>query len=242
MNEGRLDRETFEAIEAYVLDRMPAEERAKFERRMAEDAALRVEVDLEREHIRAVELGGVTRMLKELAAEERSHHGTGGDRSRYLKVAAAIAVLAAGAVWWMSRAPLHERVFAEHFVPDPGLPVEMGASDDPTFQDAMISYKEGRFAEAHAKWAPLLERDPTNDTLRFYSASAALADGDAPAAIPLFKSLSEEGSSAFRDRSRWYLFLSYVRADQWKEAAALHLEQDAVHGDRAKAVAAELGR
>ena len=56
MSQGALDRNTFEAIEAYVLDRMDTDERTVFEQRMAMEPALREEVDLERENIRAVEL------------------------------------------------------------------------------------------------------------------------------------------------------------------------------------------
>ncbi|MBL0036010.1 MAG: hypothetical protein IPP26_09620 [Flavobacteriales bacterium] len=63
MTQGTLDRNSFEAIEAYVLDRMHADERIRFEQRIAMDAALRAEVDLERDNIRAVELGGMSRML-----------------------------------------------------------------------------------------------------------------------------------------------------------------------------------
>lgn len=42
MSNGALDRTTFEAIEAYVLDRLDADERLGFERRMAADPTLRV--------------------------------------------------------------------------------------------------------------------------------------------------------------------------------------------------------
>jgi hypothetical protein len=238
-----LDRNTFEAIEAYVLDRMPAKERALFEQRIVEDAMLREEVELERENIRAVELGGVTRVLREVAAEDRiAVEDRPGTWSRSLKYAAVVAVVAAGAIWWFTRAPLHERVFADHFTPDPGLPVEMSASNDPAFHDAMIAYKLADHKEALEKWAPLLKVDPANDTLRFYSANAALALGDAARAIPLFKALAAEPSSAFRDRSRWYLFLAHVRMGQLSEAEALGLDRDPVYGEQAKAIAAELGR
>ena len=64
MSHSAPDRPTFEAIEAYVLDRMGSEERAAFERRLAGDPALQAEVALEREHMLAVELGGLQRSLK----------------------------------------------------------------------------------------------------------------------------------------------------------------------------------
>lgn len=44
MNKGNLDRVTFEAIEAYVLDRMSTVERTAFEQRLANDTTLRAEL------------------------------------------------------------------------------------------------------------------------------------------------------------------------------------------------------
>jgi hypothetical protein len=242
MSQGAIDRNTFEAIEAYVLDRMPAGDRLSFERRMADDPALRAEVEIERENIRAVELGGMVRMLKEVAREEgagREGRSDGG-WSAYLKVAAMIVVLATAAIWWIGRAPTRERLFAEHFVVDPGLPVEMGVAGDPAFADAMVSYKEGHYAEARSKWMPLLQQDPRNDTLLFFTGSAALAAGDADAAITHFVHLVDDPRSAFRERSRWYLFLAYVRMGRSADAKALGLESDRVYGERAREILSAL--
>jgi hypothetical protein len=238
MSNGVLDRSTFEAIEAYVLDRMSAEERAAFDLRMEGDAALRGEVELEGENIRAVELGGVSRMLKEIAQEEggKSTQRSGNAWGTYLKYAAVLAVIATGAIWWLGRRPLNERLFAEHFVADPGLPVQMGATDDPAFADAMVSYKEGHYAEARAKWMPLLKQDPQNDTLRYYIGSAALAEGDADAAIKQLVPLVDEPGAAFHDRSRWFLFMAYLRNGSLNQAKAMGMDSDPVHGAEARAI------
>lgn len=111
----------------------------------------------------------------------------------------------------------------------------MGASTNSVFSDAMVAYKLGDYLEARAKWAPLLRREPTNDTLRFYIASAALASGDADAAIALFKELDAQPASGFHGRSQWYLFLAYVRAGKSEEAKATRLENDGTYGERVRA-------
>lgn len=229
------DRETFEAIEAYVLDRMPAEERAAFERRLAADPELRAEMELERDQILAVELGGVRRVLAALGHEEP---GRGGGRAPWslLKYAAGIALLLAGTLWWFLRPPVNERLFAEHFTADPGLPVAMSATNDPVFADAMVSYKEGRYAKARAQWAPLLQREPQNDTLRYYTASTFLAEGDPEAAIPLLEPLATTDSTAFVHKARWYLFLAYIRTGAVDKAMALPVEKDPVRGERARSI------
>lgn len=239
MSNGALDRTTFEAIEAYVLDRMNAAERAAFEQRLATDPALRAELDLEREHILAVELGGLQRTLRTIA-QEQARAGGGGAWSGLLKYAAIVALLLSAAVWWFMRPSAPERLFAEHFVVDPGLPVAMSVTDDPVFADAMVSYKEGRYAEARAHWATLLKQRPGNDTLLYYTAAALMAEGDLPAAIPLLEPLAASPASPFLHKARWYLFLAYLRTGETDKAAALPVEEDPLRGDQARTIKDEL--
>lgn len=240
MSKSALDRTTFEAIEAYVLDRMSAEERTVFEQRMAGDAVLRAEVELEQENIRAVELGGVTRMLKEIAATERVTEVTGSGWSPYLKVAAVVAVLATGAIWWVMRPSANERLFAVYYTADPGLPVTMGATDDPVFYDAMVAYKLGNFEEARNKWSPLLMAEPTNDTLVYFIASASLRMDDMSHAIPGFEALANDPASGFNNKSKWYLFLAYIKQGEAEKANALSLDDDPIYGERVRAIKAAL--
>jgi len=238
MSSSALDRTTFEAIEAYVLDRMSDEERTVFEQRMAGDAVLRAEVELEQENIHAVELGGVTRMLKEIASEEVASEKKDSWK-QYLKYAAVVAVILSGSLWLL-RPSANERLFAEHFTADPGLPVAMSSTDDPAFADAMVSYKEGKYAEARAKWSPLLQQAPMNDTLRYYIASTWLAEGDANEAIPLLEGLVDGPDSALRTKAQWFLLLAYVRAGETAKAQAMGLDTDPTYGDRVRVIKAQL--
>lgn len=241
MNERALDRKRFEAIEAYVLGTMPSDERAVFERELAHDAQLRAEVDLQRENTMAVELGGMDRLLEQIGAEQRAKdEGTVGPWTIYLKYAAVIAVLLSAAVWWMARPNANERLFAEHFTPEPALPVTMSATDDLAFQDAMVAYKLGDHQEARDKWSAQLQGEPGNDTLHFYIASASLAVGDAEAAIPLFKGLADDAGSVFRDRSRWQLFLAYLKIGDREALMAMPLDDDAEHGEQVRSIKAHL--
>lgn len=241
MNKGTLDRATFEAIEAYVLDRMSTSERAAFEERMAADADLRKEVALQQEHILAVELGGLLRTMQDAGRAHSALVG-GGRWPKLWRYAAMVAVVIAAAVWWLAHSPVNEQLYTEHFRPDPGLPVAMGATDDPAFADAMVSYKEGKYAEARAKWSPLLQMEPGNDTLRYFIAAAWMADGDAAAATPLLESLRMERGSVFHARVNWYLFLAYVRAGEEAKARSIDLEQDTVYGDRVRSITAQFGK
>ena len=241
MNEAALHKERFEAIEAFLLGTMSPEESHRFEQELAVDASLRDEVELQRENTLAIELAGITRTLQSARAEHRevTTASNGNSWTTYLKYAAMVAVLILGAVWWITRPAENERLFAEYYVEDPGLPVPMSAVNDPVFQDAMVAYKLGDYAEARTKWGNLLQREPDNDTLRFYIANTYLAEGDAEAAIQLFQAVANTPSSTFHNKARWYLFLAYLREGRLNELPDTTLVNDPTYGERVRAVRAK---
>ena len=236
-----MDRGTFETIEAYVLDRMPPADRIAFEGRLERDPDLRDEVELQRENIHAIELGGFMRSVKEIISEQKESEPSGRSWYRWIGYAASIAVMITIAVWWSLRQPVHERLFTEYFRPDPGLPVTMGIADDAAFSEAMILYKEERFEEAHTEWMALLQAEPSNDTLLFYSGISALAANGPSAAIAPLRSVAANDRSVFHERAQWYLFLAHVRigdVDAARESVQpLHAEEAA----KARTILNELG-
>lgn len=159
---------------------------------------------------------------------------------RYAAVVAALVTLAAGLVWWSTRPTGNEQLFAEYFQPDPGLPVTMGATGDLGFANAMVLYKEGRYAEAREALSHALVHEPSNDTLRYFMASSWLAGGDARSAIPLFASLANEAGSTFHDRAQWFLLLAYIKAGEIEKARAVASEDHPVYGERVRALKARL--
>lgn len=235
MSNGALDRTTFETIEAYVLDRMGALERAAFEDQLAADPLLRQEVVLQQEHIHAVELDGLMRTLRRQAQLHPASEG-GVRWPVILRYAAAVAVMLSAALFWYTRPTTNERLFAEHFRPDPGLPVVMGITSDPVFADAMVSYKEGEHAKARYAWTIMLQHQPGNDTLRYYIASAWLAEGGFSEALPLLEQVATDDASTFHHRARWYLFLTRIRIGDTAKALAMPIDDDPVYGERVRAI------
>lgn len=236
MSQGPLRQDAFEELEAYVLGTMDADQRHRFEQRLAKDAELRNELELERENIRAVEMAGVERTLLDIRATHAGSTGGGTWWGGWMKYAAAVALLLGGVAWWMARPPMEQRVFAQYFQPDPGLPVPMSAVNDPEFQDAMVAYKLEDYPEAVAKWDALLHAEPGNDTLQYYIASAQLAQGRAAEAIPLFRQVIANPVSGFRAKARWFLFLAYLQTGDRAAMHAMEMADDPVYGERARAI------
>ncbi len=240
MSKEALGQSRFEAVEAYLLGTMSAADRTSFELELGADGELQTEVQLQRENMLAVEMGGMRQTLGAIMAEDRERSSV--TWPHYLKYAAAAAVLLIGALWWLTRPSLNERLYAEYHQADPGLPVPMSATRDPEFQDAMVAYKMGQYKEASSKWGKILAAAPGNDTLAYYIASAHLSAGDAAGAIPLFKIVGNSPSSVFRDKANWYLFLSYLHEGRFAEMRAMRLDQDSTYGERAAGILGKIGK
>ena len=247
MNGNELSHERFERIEAYLLGTLSPEDRTRFEAELEADEQLREEVTLQREHIRAIQLGGFTRTLEQ-AAQRHSENDEGGQvlslarsRRNWVPWAAAIAALVAVSIWALVRPPLNERVYAEFHVPDPGLPVPMGAAEDHAFHDAMVAYKLGDHAEALMKWEGLRRTGRDNDTLRYFIGCATLESGRAGEALSLFTPLASS-PGPFQDKARWMLFMAAVKAGRTSLLDSLDLSNDPLLADRARRVRKALGR
>jgi tetratricopeptide (TPR) repeat protein len=240
MKAGALGRKRFEDIEDYVLERMEAPRRQAFEQDLATDAGLREELELERDNILAVELAGIERTLKSIAAAGEGPGQVHRGRAVWLRAAAAAAVLVGALAWWFSRPPLNERLFAQTYVADPGLPVPMSTLGDPGFQDAMVAYKLEDYAEAEGKWEQLLKAAPGNDTLAFYIASAELAQGKAGEAVPHFREVAANASSAFQGKARWFLYLAYLQSGDREAMRQMDMAKDPEYGERAREIEAQM--
>src|SRR5690606_25513397 len=157
-----------------------------------------------------VELGGFRHAMRTIAAEGDQVPGPSASTWKtLLRYAAVIALVASMIVWWSTRPSTGERLFADHFVADPGLPVPMSITSDPLFHDATVGDRRGAYEEARSKWMNLLPARPANDTLRYFLGSVALADGRPQEAIHMLAMVADDTASVFRPKARWYLLLSY---------------------------------
>ncbi len=242
MSGRTITQQQFEQLEAYILHRMEAAEKARFETMLEQDPVLRAAYEMQREHMLALELAGMEALLREMAAEPEAKRSGGPGPGRWLKYAAAVVLLLAGGVWWATRPSATERAFAEHHWPDPGLPVPMHITKDPLFQDAMVAYKLGEAKEAADKWRSILALGPANDTLIYFIAQAELQLGDAAAAGQGFAVVAADSSSVFRAKARWYLYLALLRQGDFAGMDSLQMEQDPLYGERARDIRGQLGR
>lgn len=212
-----IDQATFERIEAYLLLRMPEDDRIRFEEEMKLDEKLRNEVRLQQRLIAAAETFSHedASPLKKGLAPVKS---MGSKRTMLWYAAASIVLVLAGTWFYRTHSLSAESVYARYFVPDPGLPVVMSGNDNNySFYDGMISYKEEDYHRAIEIWTEIYKKNEANDTLQYYMGLAFLNNHN-PEAVSYLQRVAQNQESVWRDRAIWYLTLACLKFDRISEA------------------------
>lgn len=220
---SNITQELLENIERYHNGTMEPEELKSFKNRLENDEPFKQLVD----DVRSLLMGVETQSLKEKLNEFHQELETPSavkmidGKARFLqfrKIAtAAIVVIALGSVWFFVGST-NERLFDNHFRPDPGLPTTMGSSENFEFFDAMVDYKQENYGKAINKWLALYERAPQNDTIAYFLGSAYLANGNQKLALEYLEKTVENPQSAFKSDAQYYLGLINLKNGKTEEA------------------------
>ena len=131
---------------------------------------------------------------------------------KYMSIAASIAILIGG-FWFFNKPKSNEALFNKYYIEDRGLETNMGESDNYTFDDAMVDYKQKKYNLAINKWSTLLKNKPENDTLNYFLGVAHLANKNENKAINYLKEATKTTESEFLNEAYFYLGLSYLKMD-----------------------------
>ena len=137
-------------------------------------------------------------------------------------VAASITLILVG---WISFQFLfvesNEKLFTTYYETDPGLITAMSGTDSYEFDRGMVDFKEGKYEEALALWQPLLEENPTGDTLLYFVAMANLELENYSESQESLELIIKGNPSEFKQDAEWYLALLYLRNGQTEKAKGL---------------------
>lgn len=216
----------YERIESYLLNTMSERERHDFESELSENKSLKNEVWIQKELLRAVELGALKESLAEIERDKISDDNSGPPESgRYwFAMAAGFAALVALGVWMFVKPSTDEELFAQYVEQDPGLPVPMSTTDQYEFYDAMVDYKNELYGKAIDKWTLLLAHDPNNDTLNYYLGAAHFNQARFSESIPYFERVNKLNSLEFQAKSQWFLTLSWLQTRNYSAIDSMNNE------------------
>lgn len=135
----------------------------------------------------------------------------------WLTIAAAIALLFC-IFWMMDHSTTPEKIFANNFKADIGLPLKMSKTSELSFYEGMLDYKQENYTEAIVKWQILLESKPENDTLNYFLGVTHLALGNATKSLKYLKTQNRFQQGIFKEDAAWYAALASIKEGKFEEA------------------------
>ena len=223
MNEKiNITEKEFERIEKYLMGNLSPNELHQFELELQDDSNLQAKVEEVKYLLKGIETASLKSQLNQFHEElvpskEISKSASTQSRAPIYAIAAVFVALL-GLFLFFNTESESEKLFAKHFVPDPGLPTTMGTTDNFKFYDGMVNYKQEDFKTALDKWNPLLEKNPKNDTLRYFIGVAYLANGDDQKAITDLERLLNSEPKSFKNETAFYLGMAYLKLDNIEKA------------------------
>lgn len=213
---SKISKELLEIIERYINGSMTSQELKDFNQLLELDNEFKVKVEDVKTMLTGIETQALKEKLNEFHKEipKTIIENTPNTKVRFLSFSkmsiAAALIIAIGSIWFFST-PKNEKIYANFFKLDPGLPTTMSTTNNFAFYDAMVNYKHGDYTIAIDKWSVLQEKKPGNDTLNYFLGVAYLANKNVTDAIPfLERSIEAKDDFVFLDDAYLYLGLAYL--------------------------------
>ncbi|MCG2420273.1 hypothetical protein K8089_14685 [Aequorivita sp. F47161] len=214
--------ENQDLIDAYLLGNLEAKELAEFNEKMNLSTNFKQKVEEQKTMMESAEEINIKDLLEDFHKEiEDLSYSNWMSRGR-LALAASVLILIAVSSWAIFfHENSAERVFAENFKPDPGLPTTMGTTANYNFYFGMVNYKRKNYTDAIASWEPLYAANPTNDTLVYFLGVANLANNNPRQAEKYLLLAQQNSESVFIEEAKHYLALTLLRKNNISEAKAI---------------------
>lgn len=213
--------ERYDQIERYLANKMAAQERSIFEKKLNTDKELRAELNLHNELGEVVKGEGFHKLravLKNTDAHWQAPNSTPSAKiiqhSFWKKIALVAAVAVLGLfLWQLLPYNTPDELFATHFEPYPMVLTQRSAPTDATgmLNNAITAYAEKDFAKAAAAFQELLTTNPNQPIYQLYSCVSELGLGQNDIAIPCFKNL--QNIPNLQEQATWYLALSFLQKE-----------------------------
>jgi tetratricopeptide (TPR) repeat protein len=221
-----ISQEEFEAIEQYILQQMPAEEKNAFTKRLATDQELQHKFDTVRLLLVGVQEASIKNRMEvfhtDLLSSGKNTIRLSGKmasiKKRWLVAASIIFIATLGSLFYFNQETREEKIFAAYYQPDPGLISAMSATENYLFDRAMIDYKTGKYDAALKTWESMLVSKPGNDTLNYFIGSAYLAKEKNELALAHFQKVILNPDSYFLNDAYWYIGLVLLKENKIREA------------------------
>jgi tetratricopeptide (TPR) repeat protein len=215
-------------IEQYRFGSMNESERSKFEQELIENPKLRHEFQLDNEideSMKQEDIIDLCRKLNFVMNEEKTRiiiPVRKSIHSHWYIVAASITflILLSGAFQLIKPVKYtNNNLFEMYYTSENAHNLTRSAGNNN--DEAMTKYREGDFNSALVLFNEILDKDPGNMYIRYYTGLACIEANLNEKAISEFKYIIDQKNNLFVENAQWYLALSYLKNAQSKEAKNL---------------------
>lgn len=215
-------------MDKYLEGAMSEEEIKAFESELQTNSELARAFEQHKETILTIESIGMKDEIAEVIRQNRNQSEKKARTVSFNRSAIAVAaslVILIGAFFFLKPSGTSSglSLYSSLYQADPGLPTLMGATDNPIFSDAMVSYKEGKYQEALESFNVLSVANPGNDTLAFYQGICYLELNQTQESIQSFDQI-DPSKPIWGNKAEWYKAMAWLKADQVQNAREI-LEQ-----------------
>jgi len=255
-----------ELIDMYVADALDKDDKEDFEKRMAQDEALRREVEFARHITNAVERKGEQKAVKELHkidSVEEFRRILSGAESKYRPkgrrialrrwvISAAAAVASIVIIVGLQPRYSTQQLFSMSYETPVYYPVVSrgGEKIAPELKQMLDRagevYETGDMEKVVALYGKAQEMSPSGDMpddARFYHAVALAETGMTEKALAGFSRLAADGESEYSEEAAWQIALLYLKKGDrkhTKEILRAIIASDGIYADDARQLLAEI--
>jgi len=154
------------------------------------------------------------------AEKSRSNAGAKVHKFAWVHRVAAIALVLVLASYFLFQSRNGSELYDNYFEPPSShyYQATRGGTGMNDLTTAFIPYEKGDFAAAYTEIISAQESHPDRPDLTFYAAISKLGEGDAEAAIPMFKACLSIEYQGVNEMAPWYLGLAYLKLGNVSEA------------------------
>ncbi|QHT69037.1 tetratricopeptide repeat protein [Rhodocytophaga rosea] len=224
-----------ELIDNYLSGRLNQEEKSAFEQRLSAETALAEQVALQRKITTGLQTAGRLNMLALLkeedakmpayqpeeeattATEAKTISFNPTSKQMYYWAAAAVLLLMVPVFMLLRANESGEKLADSYFHAHENQWVSTDGDSSLSAQ-AMEHYEEGKYAMALNIFEKMLGNNTAEAEVQFYKGNSYLALKKTQEAIQSFEAVLTMPANKYTEEAEWYLALSYVQADDEKQA------------------------
>jgi TolA-binding protein len=205
-----------ELIDSYLKNDLDVDQQSDFEKQLHTNEDLRKKLALRKLIKEGIGQGYAEKLKEKLVAFDKTLEG----KKRFQfswKMAAVFGLMitASAAIYLFTQKPDPY----DFDIPESGLPITMGTTQNIAFNNAMSAFKMGDYETSGKAFSALLTSQPENDTILYFSGLCDFKLKQNTHAIEKWKMIGKQ--SAFSEKAEYRLAIAYWIAEDKTKAAQI---------------------